>query len=238
MSQYKRLTGIVLQREDFKQDDKLISFYSQEEGKVEILVRGARKIKSKLAPVISEPFALIKLKIVIAKDYYHLIGVDVQEHFKNIGLSYKKIIQTQYLLGRINAVLKTKKPDRKILLLLIAFLRNVNCLSETKVQVMFPGFLIKFLSFLGYRPEIKQCVVCHKLQQHKQTIYFDFKKGGIICQNHISDKENTIKISFKVFQVLQNLLYKDFAFLSKQGFSKKDLQTSQKIIEKFLDWHI
>ena len=235
MSQDEYLTGYVLKTENFKERDKIISFYSQEYGKSEILVRGGRRIKSKLAPIISEPFALLNLKVVKGKKHYHLIGGEIKQNFKNIYLDYEKLTQVNFLFSQINKLIKFKKPENKILSLIIKFLKTVDQKHNLHIQNIYPAFLIKFLSFLGYRPEIKRCVVCQKSDiKHG---YFDFEKGGLVCQNHESNSEHAVEISESVLKILQKLLYKDFDFLTKQKFNHQDLQTAEKVINQFSQWH-
>ncbi len=78
MSRTQHLLGVILAKENWRENDQVISFYSQESGKLEVFVRGARKINSKLAPLISEPFALLDLVVVPGKNHTHLIGGEVK----------------------------------------------------------------------------------------------------------------------------------------------------------------
>ena len=239
MSRTRHLLGIVLAKENWRENDQIISFYSQESGKVEILVRGARKINSKLAPLVSEPFALLDLVIVSGKNHAHLIGGEVKEHFKEIGKEERKIIQTNALLKRINQLIKTQ-PDKKIFSLILKFLRKINQLPLNKIQIVNNAFLIKFLAFLGYCPEVKTCLFCHQTPQEKE-LFFNLDKGGIVCLKHdLEDNQNnqSLKINQNVLETLQKLLYKDFDSLIKQEFIQKDLQTAGQIIKKFFDWHL
>lgn len=244
MTSGEYITGIVLAKKDRKEFDTVISFYSQEYGKVEILVRSARKITSKLAPLVSEPFALVKLKVVRGKRYYHLIGGEAQERFKNIYTDYLKMSRIAHVFNSINAIVKFKKPDAKVFSLLITFLKKANTIPQEKITILIPAFLIKFLSFLGYRPEIRACVVCQSplptsdVQGDVGGLYFDFEKGGIICKKHKGDDENREEINAFVLTILQQLLYKEFDFVIDQKFNNKNIQTVRQIINTFYQWHL
>ncbi|MCH7759384.1 DNA repair protein RecO [Patescibacteria group bacterium] len=236
MSQQGYLTGIVLQKKDFKEFDQLISFYSQEYGKVEVFIRSSRKITSKLAPIVAEPFALVSLKVVQGKNHYHLIGGEIKEHFKNILNSYQKLSKINFLFSQINQLLKLRKPDPKIQSLIVKFLRKANNLDELKLPIIFSAFLIKFLSFLGYQPEVVSCLICHQNVLTKAN--FNFTKGGIVCLKHQSIEEDQVKIEFPVLEILQKLLYKDFDFLINQEFNQRDLIRARQVLNKFLKWHL
>lgn len=250
MSKTRHLSGIVLNKENRREDSQIIYFLSREAGKVEVLIRGARKINSKLAPIVAEPFALLKLVIASGKNNFHLIGGEVKESFRGIFRDEKKIIQTNTLLKKINKLIKNQ-PDQKIFSLILKFLKKINHLPSDKIQVINNAFLIKFLAFLGYRPEINRCVICQELIQLKEFysvrndiskgVIFNLTRGGIVCLKHDLKEENAdekIKISREALTVLQKLLYQDFDSLIKQDFIQKDLQTAERVIKNFFDWHL
>lgn len=239
MSRTRRLQGIVLNKENHREDNQIISFYSQEAGKIEILIRGARKINSKLAPIIAEPFALLKLVIAAGKNNFHLIGGEVEESFKGIFRDEKKIIQTNALLKKIDKLIKTQ-PDQKVFSLILKFLKKINHLPPDKLRGINNAFLIKFLAFLGYRPEIRKCLVCRQLPREKEMI-FNLTKGGIVCLKHDlkdEDADEKTRIKREVLNVLQKLLYQDFDSLIKQDIVQNDLQTAENVIKRFFDWHM
>lgn len=239
MSRTRRLQGIILNKENHREDNQIISFYSQEAGKIEILIRGARKINSKLAPIVAEPFALLKLVIAEGKNNFHLIGGEVKESFRGIFRDEKKIIQTNALLKKIDKLIKTQ-PDQKVFSLILKFLRKINHLPPDKLRGINNAFLIKFLAFLGYRPEIKKCLVCRQLPLEREMI-FNLTKGGIVCLKHDLKDEDAgekTRIKREVLNVLQKLLYQDFDSLIKQDIVQNDLQTAENVIKRFFDWHM
>jgi len=246
MSRTRHLLGIVLAKENWRENDQIISFYSQESGKSKIFVRGACKINSKLAPLISEPFALLDLVVVTGKNHTHLIGGEVKEHCKNIITEEKKIIKTNTLLKQINLSIKSQ-PDKKIFLLILKFLKTIDQAPLNKIRIINHAFLIKFLAFSGYCPEIKTCLVCSHVPQEEEII-FNLEKGGIIClpcwqaglKHGLEDNINNqqIRINVKALIVFQKLLYQDFKSLIQQNFVQSDFQIVEKVIKLFFNWHL
>ena len=232
------LNGIILESQNFRENDRVLIFYSQELGKVEILVRGARKIKSKLNPFVS-PFALLELVVAPGKSFYHLIGGEVKKYFKGVSGDYKKIIQATNLFRRISVLINLHRPDPKISVLLIRFLEKIDKINPEKVQIIYYACLIKLLSLLGYRPEIKQCFDCRKdAKLLGENIYFDFEKGGICCVKCRENRISATKINSKILEILHNLLYKNFDYLENWHFDEKSFLVAQNIIKKFYRWHL
>ena len=43
------------------------------------------------------------------------------------------------------------------------------------------SFLLKAASFLGFRPELRRCVICRRPTEGPRPSYFDAGRGGIVC---------------------------------------------------------
>jgi DNA repair protein RecO (recombination protein O) len=240
ISKTKQLNGLILSRKNWLENDRIISFYSQEEGKIDILARSSRKIESKLGPVISEPFVLLRVTVASGKKFFHLIGVEARRHFKKILKSETKLIKINDIFNQIDALIKFQKKDAKIYFLTAKFLETVEKISEIKLKAISSAFLIKFLAFSGYKPEVRNCLVCHQ-EPKENPIYFIFNKGGIVCVKHLEEADQSAqkeKISLKNLEVLQKLLYRNFDSLATEMFSEKEIDTVDKIIVKFFNWHL
>ena len=92
--------GIILKRTDFSETSQLFSIYSSGLGKIEVIGRGTKKIKSKLNSQM-QFFAVIDLEIARGKNCYKMIftsGTDRPDAhkfyeklgFKKWGLEFRK----------------------------------------------------------------------------------------------------------------------------------------------------
>jgi len=242
MSRTRHLSGFVLSKNNYRENDQIIYFYTKELGKIELLIRGARKINSKLAPIIAEPFCFLDLVVARGKNNFHLIGGEKKQRYLGILENKQTIFLLNSLLKQINQIVKSE-PDKKIFSLLKKFLNKINQSSEEKFLVLSNAFLIKILAFLGYCPEIKKCLICGFLPTKKE-LYFSLNRGGIICLRHSLYKEREqkgeelIKINQNILTILQKLLYQDFKFLLQQDFRQRDLKVCELVIKKFFLWHL
>jgi len=238
MSISNHLSGIILKERHIGENDKFITFYSQEQGKVEILVRGACKINSKLNPIISARFSFLDLVVVNGKNFYRLIDGETRERFSGLIQDYQKILLLDNILKKVNELLKFQKTDKKILALILEFLRWTNVLSVSKALPLATAFLIKLLAFTGYCPELKHCLICRKSPSTKE-VFFDLSKGGVICSHHklsLDLNSDRIKISLDCLKILRTLLYQDFSYLAKCDIKKQEFLKTWELINKFLKW--
>ena len=143
-------------------------------------------------------------------------------------------------------------------------LEKINDLKEEKSEIISSAFLIKLLAFLGFKPEIKKCLVCQQdlsRPPHQNHLIFNFKEGGIICPacspafanplrqsfsearasasalRASADKKELCSTTGKILKILQDLLYKDYKFLETKDFkSRENLIKTKNIIKEFLQW--
>jgi DNA repair protein RecO (recombination protein O) len=246
------VSAIVLNVCDYRENDRIITCYTRELGKIEILVKSAKKINSKLAPLSSGLYSLVNLVIEPGKNFYHLIGGTIIKYYHHLIYDYEKNVQIGRILKTVDNIIKPAKPDDKIFDLLVKTLEKIDSAPKIKIENLIYAFLIKFLSFLGYRPEIKKCLICHQLlinnknmtynnfhdREKDYRLYFDFNKGGVICSKCLKKKEGQVEINFLILEILQNLLYQDLDFLIKKSFAVNDFKKAKNIIDKFLEWHL
>lgn len=243
------VSAIALNIRDHRENNRIITCYTRELGKIEILVRSAKKITSKLAHLTSGLYALLELIIEPGKNFYYLIGGGTKKYFHNLNNKYQKNIQVSRILNTFDKIIKLAKPDHKIFDLLVKTLEKIDNVPEAKVEIFIYAFLIKFLSFLGYKPEIRKCLVCHKIPSAEAI--FDFNRGGIVClkcfnqnyrskinQPRLTKFDTNIQMTNGALIILQNFLYKNFDFLEKMNFISKDFIIVKSVIDKFLEWHL
>lgn len=232
------LSGVILKERNVRENDRFITFYSQEQGKVKILVRGARKINSKLNPIISARFSFLDLVVIKGKNFYRLIDGQAQEKFEGLIKDYQKILLLDNVLKKVDELIKFQKTDEKILALILEFLRRMDRLPIKKALPLAAAFLIKFLAFAGYCPELKHCSVCQKSPSTKQ-VFFDLNKGSVICSRHkLSSalKGDRIEISLNCLEILKGFLYKDLDYIEKFNIKKQEFLKIWGLINQFLKW--
>ena len=234
------LSGIILKERNVRENDKFITFYSQEQGKVEILVRGARKINSKLNPIISARFSFLDLVVIKGKNFYRLIDGKPQEQFKELIKDYQKILLLNNIFKKIDELFRFQKADYKTSSLILEFLRRTDRLPIKKALPLAAAFLIKLLAFAGYCPELKYCSICQKNPSTKQ-VFFDLNKGSVICSQHKLPpilNGDRIEISLDCLEVLRTFLYEDFSYLEKLDVKKQEFLKIWELINQFLKWQI
>jgi DNA repair protein RecO (recombination protein O) len=240
MSKTYTTTGLILKRRDYLENDRLFIVYSKDFGKIELLAKGTKKISSKLNSYL-EPFYLIKIMAARGKGFDKLANCNLVKSYQN--LRNDQSLFGFYLLNYLSEVTdgliigQTLKNDKfQLLLELLDLLEEkINQASQLKLLGLVNVYNFKNLNLLGYQPEIKRCLNCHKGILLTKNI-FDFRQGGIICEDckKVCLIEDYILVSDGVIKLLQLAQEKSLAdFISLENHFD-DLKQFNQVVYKLL----
>lgn len=193
--------GIILKHQNWRDSDRIITIFSEDVGKFNAVAKGSRKISSKLAGSL-EPFVISEFMIIKGRNFDTIAASEVINIFRSIRNDLKKIYIADYLCALVDSSTSTKQDDKKIYNLLgeSLILLNNKSMDDIKTKLVTWYFIYRYLSYLGYQPEMYNCVSCQKKIIPDQN-FFSINKGGLICNNcgeniddKLSIKNNTIKI--------------------------------------------
>ncbi len=150
---YYKLNAIILKRQNFKEDDLLITAYSLESGKVILQAKGGKKIKSKLAGHL-EPISLSKLEVTGAKYFDQLIGAQVKQGYYELKSNLVALAYTSYFFELIDGLTQEQHTDKRIFMLLKKTLSFFNARNNFKLNFGYKvariAFSFKLLRLLGF----------------------------------------------------------------------------------------
>ena len=136
-----RVTAIVLKRSNFSEADKIITLFSKERGKIRVVAKGIRRIKSRRAPHL-ELFNLVTVVLHSGKAF-DLVSEAKSEHrsvddLKTAGYLF-------YICEVLDKILPEEQPHPEIFEMATEIFKNV---SQRQVK----EFVIQLLWNLGYLP--------------------------------------------------------------------------------------
>ena len=173
------LQGIVISSVDYKESSKILKIFTREKGIISIMARGAKRAKSKMQNLTSI-YTLAKFTLNRREDFYYLedgVILELNLHLRN---DIKSIYATQLCLELINRAVIENEPQQDIFDLLVKTIKFLET-AKNKHRLI-SMFLIKYISLMGYRPRLAQCVVCSNKDIEKKG--FSIEYGGICCINH------------------------------------------------------
>jgi len=236
MAIHYRTKGLILKKENLREADRIFVIYTQDFGKLEILGKAIRKIKSKLRGG-TELFYLSEIEFIQGKTYKTLTDVALIEKFENIRKDLKKLKIAYRISEVLDNLIKGQEPDEKIWLLLNETFPKLNNqqLTVSDQQLLYYYFLWNLFSILGYQPELYNCLLCQK-KLTPEKLYFSPEEGGITCSSCFKKlKKESLKIEPEIIKILRIILKKDWLILSKLKFDKNHEKSLKSISESYLN---
>lgn len=193
----KNVEAIVMSRRDFGEADRLLTALTRSEGKIKIVARGARKIKSKLASAI-EPFSIGKYFVAEGKSFYILAGAECESQNLKISNDIELYKDVSYIFEILEMVTTEGQKDEKIFFLTKELLSSIYKESESKRQIAIRYFEYKILEYSGFKPEYAKCISCREKLQPQKFFIGNFE--GVYCQKC---KKSGQKISLDTIKLLR-----------------------------------
>lgn len=232
-----RTQGIILKKTDLAEADQLLTIYTQDFGKLEILAKGIRKITAKLRPA-TELFCWSEIEFIQGKQQKKLTDALLINHFPKIKKDLLKLTLASEIGQTVDELIKEQETDERMWLWLKTIfqkLNNLNLNQSLGLKLYF-YFFWHFIALLGYQPELNLCHFCQrKIKTGK--VYFSFRDGGLICQNCQKKIKLVQEINPDLIKILRIIFKQNWSFLAKIKLTQKHFlvlgQLSQQI-KKFL----
>ena len=239
MAIHYRTKAFVLEKFDLGEADQIFTIFTEDFGKLKVVGKAIRKIKSKLRAGIGL-FYLSEIEFIRGKTRKTLTDAEVVEKFKNLKESPDKLEIIQKISEITASLIKGQEKDNKIWdLLKEAFEKTSRCFFDSnKCLLVYYYFLWNLLSILGYQIDLYFCLKCQK-KLRPGNLFFNPKKGGIICcgdnSGSVEPQEEKIKISPETVKILRLFLKRDWNILFRLKIEEKNKQELEKISDCFLD---
>lgn len=229
MAIHYRTQGIILKKINRGEADQLFTVYSKDFGKLEILGKAIRKIKSKLRAG-AELFYFSEMEFIQGKTYKTLTDAILIDKFSNLRNDLGKLAIAYKISEIFNTLIKGQEKDENLWSLLLEIFDRLNKLEirNLKLEIFYYYFFWNLLSILGYQPELYNCAVCQK-RLTAERLFFNLKEGGVICNHCKKNVKSIIEISPEVVKILRILIQKDWQTCKRLRIEKSSLDELKKV---------
>lgn len=229
------MEALVLARKDIREYDQTITLFTKEQGKLQLLTRGIKKITSKNAATLQHG-ALVDVDIAPGKQVDYITKAYPITLFPHIRRDVEKSLVAQHALHQLSQVVEVGKPEDAMFNLVMSLLHQLE--EVTHVSPLYSlGFTIKLFSLLGFTPVLDSCVVTGG-----GTIAgFSPKEGGAIAPSVVTEKrsykEEVITCTKSDCALLATLLQRGWSDIAKLEVPQQQITTLTDIIYGFTQFH-
>ena len=232
-------TGIILEKYDVGEADRIYIIYTLEAGKIKAIAKGVRKSQAKLAGHL-ENFTLAHISVAKSRGMGKITGAVAEDNFSRVKNNFEFLAETFKIAGILNKLAKEEEKDERVFNLFLEFLKTMNsknAISENSAapSLLAQGFIFKLFNRLGYKIEVSSCVKCGSLLSQKEN-YFSAERGGILCGNCASISKNKVQISANTIKIIRIFFKNNISSLAKLKVEPRDINSLKTISGEFLRW--
>lgn len=224
--------GFLIRRHNFRETSIIASFYTLEFGKISAILKGFYTGKKEF----SSPLTLGSLNELVfypkKSEIWLVSHIDIAHDYAYLRRDIVKARAASLFFNLTDKAMQLWDPNSYIFSLLEYCL---DMLSENNDLKALYIFVIKFLTYSGFKPEFDHCVHCQaKLEQES---FFSISKGGFLCRSCCRQAKDIREISKEASRSLVYIQTADFSLASRLKLSRACEEEVLLILKEFVAYH-
>ena len=176
--------AIVLKSMKYGETSKIITFFTQDFGKIKCIAKGARGNKSKFGSTL-DPLQVVSI-VFYQKEHRDLQLVtqaDTLHQFKQLATTLESLAATFSIVELLNRVTHDDHPNIQLFHVAVAALQAINKNPHSS-ELVVQGFQLKAAAALGFAPNFERCGRCGTPTENissMERIEFQVATGSFLC---------------------------------------------------------
>ena len=224
--------AIIIKKTRLGEADRILTLYTPDLGKIQAVARGIRRPRSKLAGHL-ELLTHSLVSFARGRNLDTITGSQTIDSFLPLKSDLDLTACALYIAEVVAQFTPEHVEDRSLFRLLLDALHQ---LSRTPNQeLLLRYFEIQLLGQVGYRPQLKECVVCRRPFK-AVTNYFSPGTGGILCADCFPGKDPVAPLSVDALKVLRWLQDNDFDTASRLKIEPGLSREVERVIRNYIQF--
>jgi len=177
----EKLQAFILSTIDYADNDRIVSLFTLEHGRIKTFARGARNSRKRFGAAL-EPFARVEAQVRVKQGLSGFQQAEIRNIYPQIRRDLVKIAHSLYACELVEAMIPEGHPLPRLFRLLAAYLDRLESSAACESERIF--FEINLLNILGYRPSLESCTRCGTpFGEHGSMLLGD---GELVCMVCVS----------------------------------------------------
>lgn len=191
----RRTEAIAIKHIDFEDADKVVTFYTRKYGKMKAVARGGRRPRSRLGSS-TEIFTHSDLVFYQKPDddLGTISQCDIKESFYQLRENLTKMAYGAYAVELAGEMVGEGEANVGLFTLLLSFLYGLR--DGGDLESLLRAFEVRFLTMVGYMPEVRKCVSCGEKLSDK--VKLSPALGGALGERCLSKDPLAVTVSPEV----------------------------------------
>lgn len=203
-----RVTAVVLRHSDWGEADRLLTFYTREQGKLRALGKGLRKMRSRKAGHL-EPFTYVSLQLARGRDLAIVTQVETLNAYLPLREDLQRTARAAYVVELLDKFTYEEEGGNPAVFL--ALTETLTRIAENPDPwLALRYYETRLLEWMGFRPQLFQCANCSR-EILPEDQFFSPTQGGVICPRCGIGLPGLWKISMEALKYLRHFQRSSYA---------------------------
>ena len=231
-----RTRALVLRCFDQRESDRLVHLYTEREGRVSVIAKGARRSRRRF-PGTLEILTVLDTRIVDPPraSMMRLEGARLVTPFEGLVNDLGRYAIACQLLEVLDRVTGEREANPELFRFAVGVLDVLR--GERADRLLALLILTKTLARLGYRPLLSSCAVCgDPLAAGARGVGFEARHGGAVCGRCRAGEGSTV--GARLLLALDAGVRSPLRTRDRLGLSAQDVRRAELLLERFFRFHI
>ncbi|GBD86779.1 DNA repair protein RecO [bacterium BMS3Abin03] len=233
MSEIVKAEAIVLTKINYSDTSNIASLYTDEFGKISVIIKGGRNPKSKFGMIV-DPLNYINIIIYKkeTREVQLLSGADLISHFPNIKEDLNSMKYAYAIIELVKNLTPESEPHKLIFKGLTRILSLLDQ-SREKPEILFGRFILFFLKEIGYEIQLNKCSICNKTGLKNKSLGYNYERG-LLCDDCRKENITNYSIEPELFNYLFCLKNNE----QISSLTEKITKAANNFFEAYIQFHV
>ena len=228
--------AIVLRSQPFQERDRLVSFLTENQGRISGIAKGAIHSKRYGGSLDLFTCSVIRYKESPNSELVRIEEANTRKDFLKLRERLENISAAGYFTDLVLRLTEERQSSREIFLLLAHYFKLLEEVPASMEIVR--SFEIKFLERLGWAPILEECVSCEKAffaEGMGSGVSLELEKGGFCCESCTGHTKKKIPLDAILWMIrARETMIQHTPSLK---FSEESMSEAVSVLQQFLRWH-
>jgi DNA repair protein RecO (recombination protein O) len=224
--------AIVLKNRNLGEADRILLLLSEDSGKIEAVVKGARRQHSRFIGN-TLPFNYLDLMLFTGKNLDQVSQAELIHPFTTLREDLVKMAYASFWVELTDGFIPESEGHGEVFrFLLAAFITLERSVNPDLLNLAFEA---RLLNYLGYQPQLDSCTQC---ESSGEIVFFSPANGGVVCRRCAPVQRDLIPVTRKEIELLSGFGTTDIRQLECLDFTPANLQTIRRILRDFIEFRL
>jgi DNA repair protein RecO (recombination protein O) len=233
MSEIIKTKAVVIGKTNYSDSSLVVTLFTEHNGKVSAIVKGARSPKSKLALIID---TLNLIEVIFyrkeSRELQIVSSADLISHFPNIKNDLESTKYAFAVLEVLRNLTIENESNERLFKGLVRILEHFENKKELP-SVLFARFFMFLISETGYEIILEKCNICGKELNGDNEVGYNYSTG-FICKECFESHSGFEKLNSELFKFLYCLKTKKFF----NGINNKIIEQGNSFLQRYVQEHV